>query len=177
MPKFQEHKILTWLSSFCTSWVKTSFDFLSLSITVLENPARGGLGLLEYGEAGLELTPGCGIVACCGGGDTTEVGGIIIGHQPLFNPLNVLGNATSFSCVCDGTWEARTIEESVLAPGFPDLISRYLTASVEGENRTLEDLISSPLSILSRPSIERRGAVAFLLILDALPTSAALSFA
>ena len=48
----------TWLCNFVTSWLKRSLVFLRLSMTPLENPGvaeRGGLGLLEYGEEGLEL--------------------------------------------------------------------------------------------------------------------------
>lgn len=43
------------------SCLKISFVFLRLSITPLENPGeaeRGGLGLLEYGDEGLELAAG-----------------------------------------------------------------------------------------------------------------------
>lgn len=148
---------------------------MSLSITVLENPLRGGLGLLEYGEVGLELTPDCGN-DCCVDGGSGGVCGAVAGHQAELKALNELGKATSFRCVSDGTWEARTIEESALAPGFPDLISRYLTASVAGDSKILEDLVS-PLSILSLPSVERRGVVTFLPMLGPVPASAALSFA
>ena len=76
--KVQRYLIITWFCSLAMSWVNTSFDFLSLSITVLENPVRGGLGLLEYGELGLELIAGCGV----GGGGSGGGGGAVTGHQP-----------------------------------------------------------------------------------------------
>lgn len=60
MLKYQEKKkslTLTWFCNLMTSWFKSSFVFLSLSIILLENTGvaeRGGLGFRAYGEAGLE---------------------------------------------------------------------------------------------------------------------------
>lgn len=136
-------KTSTWFCNFDTSWVRMSFVFLRLSITLLENIGvadRGGLGLLEYGEVDLELGWG---------------GVVITGFKAFWSALNELGKAISFSCKRDGTWEALTIEgDSDLTPGFVDLTSRYLMGSIVGESRILEDFIS-PLFRKSLLSIER----------------------
>lgn len=53
-----DEEIRTWPCNLETSCVKRSFVFFKVSITPLENTGvaeRGGLGLLENGEAGLEL--------------------------------------------------------------------------------------------------------------------------
>ena len=128
---------LTWFCNFETSWFKASFVLLKLLLRqpkYLGLARRVGLCFLVFVNMGPELV--------CGGGVRGGLARGIVDFKTLWEELSELGNAMSFNCTWDGTWEARINEvESNLFFGLLFFISRYLIGSVMGDKRVLVDLI------------------------------------